>query len=116
MRCIRMGSIRKRGAIIMYPKKGLLEHLQSVLDPELRCSIVDLGLIYDVWVKDSIANVTMTLTTPLCPLAPQMQHDITQRLKKLPGISEVKIELVWEPVWDPSTMASDEIKDMLGLW
>ena len=97
-------------------KSELLELLRPIEDPELRVSIVDLGLIYDVKLIKSTAIVTMTLTTPLCPLAPQIETEIKSHLLKSANVKSVTINLVWEPVWDPSTMASDEIKDMLGLW
>lgn len=97
-------------------KADLLELLRPIQDPELKVSIVDLGLIYNVALIKSEAIVTMTLTTPLCPLAPQIEAEIKLHLLKSADVKSVEINLVWEPVWDPSTMASDEIKDMLGLW
>ncbi len=97
-------------------KSDLLELLRPIQDPELRVSMVDLGLIYNIELKKSNAIVTMTLTTPLCPLAPQIEAEIKSHLLKSSAVKSVNINLVWEPVWDASTMASDEIKDMLGLW
>ncbi len=95
----------------------LLKAIRQVMDPELRESIVDLGLIYDVEVvSDQKAVVTMTLTTPFCPLAPTIQTDIEKAVRSVHNFETVEINLVWDPPWDASTMASDEIKDKLGLW
>jgi len=94
-----------------------LEALQTVIDPELRENIVDLGLIYGIVAHSpKSVSVRMTLTTPYCPLAPEIKQDIEQALKNICGFEIVEIDLVWDPPYDPSTMASDEIKDKLGLW
>lgn len=100
----------------MKKDKTLYQFLRSVQDPELRESIVDLGLIYGIEQKEGVVYVTMTLTTPFCPLAPEMQHAIKSRLLEHGQITDVAIDLVWDPPWDASTMASNEIKDKLGLW
>ena len=88
--------------------------LRNVIDPELYQNIVDLGLVYGVEVKD--ANqvfVTMTLTTPHCPLGPQILADIDTFLRA-GGAADVDVQIVWEPMWTPAMM-SDELKRELGI-
>jgi len=92
------------------------EALKNVIDPELRLSIVDLGLVYEVDVSDSKVKVIYTLTTPACPLGPVIDEQIQDVLGDLPGVQEVVSEIVFSPPWDPRTMASDEIKMQLGIW
>ena len=92
--------------------------LSSVEDPEIHQNIVGLGLIYGVEIKDAdrIVAVRMTLTTPYCPYGPQLIQEAKMSILALPGVKEAEIDIVWEPAWDPKTMASDEVKDALGLW
>jgi metal-sulfur cluster biosynthetic enzyme len=92
------------------------EALTNVFDPELRMSIVELGLVYDVDIKDGAVKVTYTLTSPACPLGPVIDQQIQDVLADLPGVKEVVSELTFSPPWDPRTMASDEIKMQLGIW
>ncbi len=90
--------------------------LRAIQDPEIHLSIVDLGLIYGV---ESDANgtvkVRMTLTSPACPVGALLQAQVHSAVLRLPGVQEARVELVWEPPWDPKTMASDDIKMELGL-
>ncbi|MDA8331818.1 MAG: metal-sulfur cluster assembly factor [Candidatus Dormibacteraeota bacterium] len=91
--------------------------LREVIDPELGLDIVSLGLIYGVDVKeDGDTNVRMTLTSPYCPLGPMIESQVHSATQFLPGIKDVTVELVWDPPWDPRTMASDEVKLELGLY
>lgn len=92
------------------------EALHNVFDPELRMSIMDLGLVYDVEISDGTVKVIYTLTTPGCPLAPVIDAQIQDALMDLPGVKEVVTELTFSPPWDPRTMASDEVKTQLGIW
>lgn len=92
------------------------EALKNVFDPELRLSIVELGLVYEVDVKDGTVKIVYTLTTPACPLGPVIDEQIQDVLGDLPGVNEVVSEIVFSPPWDPRTMASDEIKMQLGIW
>lgn len=90
--------------------------LRKVMDPELHLSIVDLGLIYGVeFAENGTVKVTMTLTTPACPVGPLLQAQVHSAVLRLPGVKEARVELVWTPTWDPRTMASDDIKMELGL-
>ncbi|OGY81437.1 MAG: hypothetical protein A3F54_02050 [Candidatus Kerfeldbacteria bacterium RIFCSPHIGHO2_12_FULL_48_17] len=96
-------------------KKMVEEELKNVLDPELHVSIIDLGLVYGIDVgKDNVVTITMTLTTPACPLGPQLMQDIRAALEVIDEVKDVKIEFVWEPVWSVAMM-SDEAKDQLNI-
>ncbi len=93
----------------------VLEHLRSIIDPELGISIVDLGLVYSVLVQEGTVTVRMTLTSPACPLGAVIQGQVHQALTKLPWVKEPKVELVWSPRWDPRTMASEDARMELGI-
>ncbi|MEK7764742.1 MAG: metal-sulfur cluster assembly factor [bacterium] len=92
--------------------------LQAVEDPEIHQNIVGLGLIYGVELNQEYRKVTvkMTLTTPYCPYGPQLMQETRMVLLALPGVKEAQVDMVWEPVWDPQTMASEDVKDALGMW
>jgi metal-sulfur cluster biosynthetic enzyme len=93
------------------------EALREVIDPELGLDIVSLGLVYGVTVDpDGDTVVSMTLTTPYCPLGPMLESQVHAATQFLPGIRDVKVDLIWDPPWDPHTMASDEAKLELGLY
>jgi metal-sulfur cluster biosynthetic enzyme len=90
--------------------------LVNVMDPELRMSIMELGLVYDVDVNDGTVKVTYTLTSPACPLGPVIDGQIHDVLLDLPGVKDVNTEMTLTPPWDPRTMASDDVKMQLGIW
>ncbi len=90
-----------------------MEKLSKVMDPELHIDIVSLGLIYKVKANDKKITVTMTLTTPGCPLAPVIDKLIKKALAPLKA-SEVVLDLVWEPAWTKERM-SEEAKLQLGM-
>lgn len=92
------------------------EKLVDVIDPELRMSIMELGLVYDVDIDEGNVKVTYTLTTPACPLGPIISGQIESLVQDLPGVTEVTSELTFSPPWDPKTMASDDVKMQLGIW
>lgn len=95
-------------------KSQILEKLKTVEDPELHVNIVDLGLIYDVSVdKNNNVSIKMTLTTPGCPLSFIFDQMITEAIKSIEGVKEVKVELTFDPPWDPSKM-SEKAKSQLG--
>lgn len=87
----------------------------EVYDPELGLNVVDLGLIYDITVADNKADITMTLTSPGCPVGPELITDIRRSLSQYDDIDEVDIHLVFAPPWHPSMM-SEEAKDELGYF
>lgn len=95
----------------------LMQVLKYVEDPELRMGIVDLGLLYHVDIDSAgQVNVDLTLTTPACPVGPMLQGQIYHLLTQMEGVEDVEVNLVWDPPWDPRTMASEEVKMMLGIW
>ena len=94
----------------------ILEWLRPVEDPELFLSLVDLGLIYKVEVKDGSALVEMSLTSPGCPAADFLVSEVKKRMLEYPGVTNAEVKVVFEPKWDPRVMASDEVKDRLGIW
>jgi metal-sulfur cluster biosynthetic enzyme len=88
--------------------------LKAVIDPEIYQNIVDLGLVYQVDVTPANAvAVTMTYTTPACPLGPQIKADVEQTLQRL-GASAVQVNVVWQPMWTPYMM-TPELQRMLGI-
>ena len=92
------------------------EKLKDVFDPELRMSIMELGLVYEVDVQDGNVKVVYTLTSAACPLGPVIDGQILDMLRDLPGVKDVASELTFTPPWDPRTMASDEVRMQLGIW
>lgn len=103
--------------------KQIGEALQPVQDPEIHMSVVDLGLIYGAQVKDcepgkdgKSVKVVMSLTSPACPYGPMLLASVHGALAKLPGVREVDVDLSFKPTWDPRTMATEEAKDVLGIY
>lgn len=89
--------------------------LKDIFDPEIPVNIYDLGLIYGVEVDDnSGVVVTMTLTTPHCPVAESMPGEVELRVGSVPGVRDAEVNLVWDPPWDPAKM-SDEARLELGM-
>ncbi len=78
--------------------------LRQVIDPEIGCNIVDLGLVYQVAFADGVAKVTMTLTTPGCPMHDSISWGVKSALLNLEGVSDAEVEVVWDPPWHPSMM------------
>ena len=98
-------------------EEQVMETLKAIEDPELRLGIVDLGLIYKVDLNDSgDIEIDMTLTSPGCPYGDAFMAKVESDVKKLDGVGEVKVNLVFDPPWDPAEMASDFAKDELGIW
>lgn len=94
---------------------AIVDALKEIFDPEIPVNIYDLGLIYGVDVTDGgHAVVTMTLTTPHCPVAESMPAEVELRVGAVPGVGDVEVNLVWDPPWDPQLM-SDEAKLELGM-
>ena len=96
-------------------KQSVIDALKSVYDPEIPVDIYELGLIYDVDIsEDGDAVITMTLTTPHCPVAESLPNEVELRVLSVPGIRDAVVNLVWTPPWDPSKM-SDEARLELGM-
>ncbi len=98
----------------MVSEEVITEALKEIYDPELHYNIVDLGLVYDVDVKDGEVHITMTLTTPACPIGPMIIEQIQEMVRILPGVKDVDVELTFDPMWTPDLM-SEEAKAGLGL-
>ncbi|KUR78215.1 SUF system Fe-S cluster assembly protein [Novosphingobium sp. FSW06-99] len=95
--------------------EGVVTALREIYDPEIPVNIYDLGLIYGVDIDDQAhATVTMTLTTPHCPVAESMPAEVELRVSAVPGVRDAEVNLVWDPPWDPAKM-SDEAKLELGM-
>ena len=92
----------------------VMEALKEVHDPELGHNIVDLGLVYEVDVKDGDVHVTMTLTTPACPVGPQILEAVQMAVSVLPEVKDVDVEVIFDPPWG-TDMMSEEIRFEMGL-
>jgi len=94
---------------------SVVEALKSIYDPEIPVDIYELGLIYGVDIsEDGDATITMTLTTPHCPVAESLPNEVELRAMSVPGIRDAVVNLVWDPPWDPTKM-SDEARLELGM-
>jgi FeS assembly SUF system protein len=95
--------------------EAVVDALKDIFDPEIPVNIYDLGLIYGVDVADDGGVVvTMTLTTPHCPVAESMPGEVELRVSSVPGVRDAEVNLVWDPPWDPAKM-SDEARLELGM-
>jgi metal-sulfur cluster biosynthetic enzyme/Fe-S cluster assembly iron-binding protein IscA len=95
-------------------EQAVREALKQVIDPELGLNIVDLGLIYRVEIDGCRVHVTMTMTTPACPLSAHIEQEARRSIReRFPGTSEIEVKLVWSPPWNPQMM-SDEAKQQMG--
>ena len=95
--------------------EAVVAALKDIFDPEIPVNIYDLGLIYGVDVEDAGGViVTMTLTTPHCPVAESMPGEVELRVDAVPGVRDCEVNLVWDPPWDPAKM-SDEARLELGM-
>ncbi len=94
------------------------EAIRVVVDPEIAISVVDLGLVRKITVSEDGAQVTiaMTLTSPFCPEGPLIVADVEAAARAIPGVASARVELQWNPPWDPRKDADDEVKAMLGIW
>lgn len=92
------------------------DELKNVVDPEIGIDMINLGLVYDVKVDGSTAQVIMTLTSPGCPVAGMFINAVHAAVMSIPGVTDCKVDLTFSPPWDPRTMASEEAKMMLGIY
>ncbi len=90
------------------------EALTQVLDPELGFNVVDLGLVYDVDVDDSLVRILLTTTTKGCPATAFIRDAVEERAAAVPGVTKVAVTMTWEPPWTPEKM-SDEAKTHFGI-
>ncbi len=95
--------------------EAVVAALKEIFDPEIPVNIYDLGLIYGVDVDENAGvSVSMTLTTPHCPVAESMPAEVEMRVSAVPGVRDAEVNLVWDPPWDPAKM-SDEARLELGM-
>src|SRR4051812_11360194 len=94
----------------------IIAALKTVFDPEIPADIYELGLIYKIDIGDNRAvSVDMTLTTPNCPAAQELPQSVENAVGSVAGVGPVKVNIVWQPPWDPSRM-SDEARVVLNMW
>jgi FeS assembly SUF system protein len=97
-------------------RPGIVAAISTVYDPEIPVNIWELGLIYDIAVDSAgVAAVRMTLTAPGCPAAQSLPVEVATIVKTVPGVTDAKVEVVWEPGWTKDRM-SEAAKLQLGLW
>ena len=87
-------------------KNKIIEEIKKIYDPEIPVNIFELGLIYkiDVYEKNKV-NIDMTLTSPNCPVAESLPNQVKENIMKVEGVSDVKLNLVWEPPWNKDKMS-----------
>jgi len=87
-------------------KNKVIEEVKKIFDPEIPVNIYELGLIYKIEIDEkNKVNIDMTLTSPNCPVAESLPKDVKENIKKIEGISDVNINVVWEPPWDKDRMS-----------
>ena len=110
------GSRRLDGLEQVAVHDKVIETLRTCYDPEIPVNIYELGLIYEVRVEPTgEVYVKMTLTSPNCPVAGSLPIEVKEKVKAVPNVTGVKLDLVWEPVWDPSKM-TEAARLQLGLF
>ncbi len=94
-------------------ERDIVRALKQVYDPEIPVNIYDLGLVYELDVnQDGEVKIKMTLTAPNCPMADQLVEDVHEAVADTPGVTNVSIELVFEPVWDKSRMSEEALLEL----
>ena len=89
----------------MEVKNKIIDEIRKIYDPELPVNIYELGLIYDIKVEGRNAVIKMTLTSPNCPVAESLPNQVKDSIKKIEGVIDVNLNLVWDPPWDKSKMS-----------
>lgn len=95
-------------------EKIIFDTLRHVIDPEIGCNIVDLGLVYSVGIENGKARIVMTLTTPGCPMHESIAGGVKNALLQLDFVTGVEVEVVWDPPWNPAMM-TDEGRAATGV-
>ncbi len=97
-------------------KEKVIEVMKTVFDPEIPVNVWELGLVYDIRVDaDAAVVVQMTLTSPMCPVAGSLPPEVEQKVRAIPGVTSGKVDLVWDPPWNPSMM-SEAAKLQLNMY
>lgn len=95
--------------------KDVRQILSQIIDPETGANIVDMGLVYDVTIRETEVMITMTMTSPACPMGGMIVEDVEETLRRyLPHGYTSNVQVVWEPAWDPSMMSMD-LRERFGL-
>jgi len=103
-------------AALPLAEDAVIDVIKTVYDPEIPVNIYELGLIYGVDIRpDATVKVTMTLTSPGCPAAQELPVEVKSRVEAIAGVKSAEVEIVWDPVWNPSMM-SDAAKLQLGFF
>src|SRR5208337_2427118 len=104
-----------QGDTVMIEQDTLVSALRTVKDPELNVNVIDLGLVYSIQAHDDHVDVEMTLTSPACPVGPEMLRSAVSALEAIPGVAKANVKLVMSPPWSPDKM-SDAARDELGFF
>jgi FeS assembly SUF system protein len=100
---------------IQSTERQIVDVLKNIYDPEIPVNIYDLGLVYEIdYTPDGVANIRMTLTAPNCPMADYLVEEVHTQVKKVRGVKEVIVEIVFDPPWDKEMM-SEEALMALGM-
>ena len=99
----------------MINQETLVTALKTVKDPELNVNVIDLGLVYSIQVHEDQVEVEMTLTSPACPVGPEIIRNAVAALEKVDGVTKANVRLVMSPPWSPDRM-TDEARDQLGFF
>ena len=91
----------------MVHEEDVQEALSNVIDPELGLDFVELGLVYDIEIDGGTVGITVTLTTPACPIGPQVTEQMKEFVGEVPGVEEVTANMVFSPPWTPDRMSED---------
>lgn len=95
----------------------IVEQVKTVLDPDIGISIYELGLIYKIDIQEgNKVKIDMTLTSMACPAGPYLQEEVTKAAKRVDGVEEVEVEIVWTPPWNVHEMASEEARYDMGIF
>ena len=100
----------------MVDESAIRASLTEVEDPEMKISVIDLGLIYGVLIEESHAEIDMTLTSPGCPVAPELMAAVHRAALATEGIDSVHVNLTFSPLWDPKIHATEDGKFELGIF
>ncbi len=96
-------------------REQIVDAIKTVYDPEIPVDIYELGLIYDIKIKDNKVLILMTLTTPNCPSAQSLPMEVKDRVVRVPGVEDAEVEIVWDPPWGMEMM-SEEARLELGYF
>ena len=100
----------------MVSESEIMESLSSVEDPEMNLTVTDLGLIYSISIEDSHVEIEMTLTSPGCPVAPELMAAVHRSALSTDGVESVKVNLPFSPPWNPKEHASEDAKFEMGIF